>query len=114
MTGKKKGSKEKEERTCNHEMRGKICGRPLYDDEHCIFHSNDVEGKSDLFDEAIKKEINRQDEHEDVFNFMGFVFPEELSFNFDTRFGVRSKYLLFQFPLLHPGTGTFLESIDMQ
>jgi hypothetical protein len=46
MTGKKKGSKEKEERTCNAQRYDfKLCGRPLYDDEHCIFHSKDVEGK---------------------------------------------------------------------
>ncbi len=25
------------------------CGRPLYDDEHCIFHSHDIEGKKEQF-----------------------------------------------------------------
>ena len=45
MTGKKKGGKEKEERTCNYKMHAdKPCDRKVYDDEHCIFHSKDIEG----------------------------------------------------------------------
>ena len=47
MTGEKKGRKEKEERTCTSKMHDfKPCGRPLYDDEYCIFHSKDIESRS--------------------------------------------------------------------
>jgi uncharacterized protein YjbI with pentapeptide repeats len=81
MTGKNKGSKEKEKRTCNYEMDvGKPCGRPLYDDEHCIFHSKDIEDKKDKFNEQFREEFARQKEHEEHFNFRGFIFPGDILF----------------------------------
>jgi hypothetical protein len=82
MTGKKKGSKKKEERTCTYQREEyKPCGRPLYDDEHCIFHSKDIEGKNDKFNDAFCKEFERQKEHEDTYNFSGFIFPGERLFD---------------------------------
>jgi hypothetical protein len=42
----------------------KPCGRPLHDDEHCIFHSKDIEGKMDEFDDAFWKEFERQKKDE--------------------------------------------------
>jgi hypothetical protein len=81
MTGEKKGSKEKEGRTCGYPMHdGKPCGRPLYDDEHCIFHSKDIEGKKKKFNDVFWKEFERQKEHEEEYDFRGFVFPGNISF----------------------------------
>jgi len=82
MTSKKNGGKEKEKRTCDYEMDiGKPCARPLYDDEHCIFHSKDIQGKKDKFNEQFREEFDRQKEHEESFNFKGFIFPGDISFN---------------------------------
>ncbi len=81
MTGKKKGSKQKEERTCSYKpIIGKPCGRTLYDDKHCIFHSKDIEGKRDIFNDAFWKEFERQIEHEGKYDFTGFVFPGDIIF----------------------------------
>ena len=70
MTSKKKIEKEKEEKTCvgvTHD--GIFCGRKLYDDEHCIFHSKDIEGKEDKFNDEFWKEFKRQDVWCQVNNF---------------------------------------------
>jgi uncharacterized protein YjbI with pentapeptide repeats len=81
MPGKKKGGKGKEAMTCNagrHD--GKPCGRDLYDDEHCIFHSKDIDGKKDKFNDDFKKEFKSQKEREGPFDFSGFVFPGDIPF----------------------------------
>jgi len=56
------------------------CGRPLYDDKHCIFHSKDIEGKKEEFEKAFWEEFKRQEKEDDVFDFTGFIFPEDISF----------------------------------
>jgi uncharacterized protein YjbI with pentapeptide repeats len=82
MTGEKKGSKEKERKTCDYKMHnGKSCGRKLYDDEHCIFHSKDIKGKKEKFDDEFWEEFERQKEYEENYDFTGFVFPGDFSFN---------------------------------
>jgi uncharacterized protein YjbI with pentapeptide repeats len=48
------------------------------EDDCCIFHSSDTLGKSGLFDEAFKKEYQKQS-REPQFNFRAFIFPD----NFD-------------------------------
>jgi len=77
------GKKEKEEKTCIYkEVWGeKLCGRPLYDDEYCIFHSEDIERKKAEFNDKFWSEFESQNEHEDNYNFEGFVFPGDISFN---------------------------------
>jgi uncharacterized protein YjbI with pentapeptide repeats len=81
MTSKKKAKKEKAERTCGYKMHDvKTCGRELYDGEYCIFHSIDIEGKKEKFNDAFWKEFERQKDHEKIYDFTGFVFPVEISF----------------------------------
>jgi len=73
--------KETVERTCNYKMQNcKPCGRPLFDSEHCIFHSKDIEGKKEKFHGAFLKEFESQKEHEEKYDFTGFVFPGNISF----------------------------------
>jgi hypothetical protein len=97
MTGKKKGSKGKEERTCDFKMHDhKPCGRKLYDDEHCIFHSEDIEGKKDKFNDAFWKEFERQKEREKEYDFKGFVFPGDILF-MGTKFEKDSSFAGAQF-----------------
>jgi uncharacterized protein YjbI with pentapeptide repeats len=83
MIGEKKGKKEKEERTCTYQPHESIppCGRRLYDDEHCIFHSEDIEGKRTEFKKKFWKEFERQKEQEEKYDFTGFVFPGDISFD---------------------------------
>jgi hypothetical protein len=84
MTGEKKGSKEKEGRTCGYKMVfGKPCDRERYDDEHCVFHSKDIEGKKDKFKDAFWKEFERQKKPQKVHDYRGFVFPGDISFEGD-------------------------------
>jgi len=59
---------------------GKPCGKPLHDDEHCIFHSKDIEGKKNRFNAEFEKEFERQKEKEEKYDFTGFIFPNEISF----------------------------------
>ena len=81
MRSKKKYSKQKEERTCGYKIwESKPCGRALYDDEHCIFHSKDIERKKYKFNDAFWKEFERQKEQEEIYDFKGFVFAEDISF----------------------------------
>jgi len=60
------------------------CGREVFNenDKYCIFHSEDIEGKKDKFDEAFEEEYNRQNEDENnkVLDFSRFVFPKKFSF----------------------------------
>lgn len=60
---------------------GSPCGRTLYDDRHCIFHSEDIEGKKEEFDTAFWKEFERQDKEDEIFDFSWFVFPGDISFD---------------------------------
>jgi hypothetical protein len=77
MTGEKK----EEKGTCKYPMHdGKPCGRDLYDDEHCIFHSEDIEGKRVEFNEKFWEEFERQKEKEETYDFTRFVFPDDISF----------------------------------
>jgi hypothetical protein len=97
MTDKKKGSKEKEERTCTYStIGGESCGRHLYDGEHCIFHSKYIEGKKDKFNYAFWKEFERQKEHEEIYDFTGFVFPGDISFQ-KKEFEANAYFLFTEF-----------------
>jgi hypothetical protein len=72
---------EKSEETCNYMMHNQErCGIKLYDNEYCIFHSNDIERKRDEFKDAFWQEFDRQNSRDEVNDFTGFVFPDELSF----------------------------------
>ncbi len=84
MTGEKKGGKNKEERNCGYQPSpmNEPCGRTLYDDEHCIFHSKDIEGKKDKFDKEFwEDEFEKQKKNKKKYDFTGFVFPGDISFN---------------------------------
>jgi hypothetical protein len=71
----------KEKKTCNHTMHNdKACGRELYDNEHCISHSEDYEGKKSLFNDAFRKEFERQKKCEKEYDFSGFLFPDKIQF----------------------------------
>ena len=75
------GEKRKEKGTCEYiKHDGEPCGRNLYDAEHCIFHSKDIEGKRAEFNEKFWEEFERQKEQEKKYDFTGFVFPGEISF----------------------------------
>jgi uncharacterized protein YjbI with pentapeptide repeats len=75
------GEMEEKKGTCKYPMHdGKPCGRELYDDKHCIFHSEDIEGKKEKFNDAFRKEFERQSIEEDEYNFHGFVFPGDFGF----------------------------------
>jgi hypothetical protein len=57
------------------------CSREvLPGNEHCIFHSEDIEGKKDKFNDEFWREFERQKEHEEIYDFSGFVFPGDISF----------------------------------
>ena len=67
--------------TCNHKMsNGESCGRTLHDDEHCIFHSTDIERKKKEFKDEFWQEFERQKKSEKPYDFKGFVFPDDISF----------------------------------
>ncbi len=59
---------------------GETCGRELHDEEHCVFHSQDIEGKKARFDDLFWKEFERQEKEEEKLDFSGFVFPGDISF----------------------------------
>jgi len=68
------------------------CNRDLYDGERCIFHSTDTDGKMGGFKKVFDAEFVRQGKEEVLYNFDGFVFPEDFSFqrkvfNMDVDFG---------------------------
>jgi hypothetical protein len=71
----------KKEKNCNYRMHNQEpCSRKLYDNEYCIFHSNDIERKKDEFNQAFWQEFERQNSQDEVYDFTGFVFPTEISF----------------------------------
>jgi hypothetical protein len=77
------GKKKKEKKKCSYEIEFpdyKCSREALPGDEHCIFHSKDIEGKKDKFNDAFWKEFERQKEHEEIYDFTGFVFPVVISF----------------------------------
>jgi uncharacterized protein YjbI with pentapeptide repeats len=68
---------ENELETCGHFA----CERTdLYDEKHCIFHSHDIEGKKAGFNETFWAEFERQQNDEEEYDFSGFVFPGDISF----------------------------------
>jgi uncharacterized protein YjbI with pentapeptide repeats len=70
-------------KTCEYEpFIFKACNRLLYDDEHCVFHSKDIEGKKDKFRGAFWEEFEKQKKEGEVYDFRGFVFPEEIRFEY--------------------------------
>jgi uncharacterized protein YjbI with pentapeptide repeats len=72
------GEIEEKKGTCKYRMyNDKPCGRDLYDDKYCIFHSEDIEGKKADFGREFWEEFKRQEEE---YNFDGFVFPGDISF----------------------------------
>jgi len=56
------------------------CGRPLYDAKYCIFHSKDIERKKEEFSKAFWEEFKSQSKEDRFFDFFGFIFPEDISF----------------------------------
>jgi uncharacterized protein YjbI with pentapeptide repeats len=68
-------------RKCKYGWGDNKCNRlALRGDEHCIFHSKDIEGKKDKFDDAFWKEFERQKKDEKEYDFTAFVFPGDISF----------------------------------
>lgn len=80
-----KNSSEKinQTRTCKKIRYDKsACNRPLYkNDKHCIFHSEDVKKEGDDFNEAFRKEFERQKKEDKCYDFSRFIFPSDISFN---------------------------------
>jgi uncharacterized protein YjbI with pentapeptide repeats len=76
------GEMGKEGRTCDYRKRrlASPCNRPLYDYEHCVFHSKDIEGKKADFEDSFWKEFERQRTQGEKYDFTGFVFPDDISF----------------------------------
>ena len=72
----------KKKKTCLYKRRFPLyeCDRPLYDKEHCIFHSQDREGKKEVFREAFWEEYKAQKKNDESI-FTGFLFPDK----FDLR-----------------------------
>jgi len=57
------------------------CGRDLFDYKHCIFHSDNIEGKKAKFENEFWKEFEKQNNEEIEFcDFSRFVFPDSISF----------------------------------
>ena len=56
------------------------CNRPVYDEKHCIFHSEEIEKKRKDFDRAFSKEFDRQKKEDEYYDFKGFIFPDSISF----------------------------------
>ncbi len=72
---------EEKEGVCNYQFSDeKPCGRPLHDNEHCIFHSKDIKGKKENFKYAFWQEFERQKMRIEKYNFRGFVFPDKFLF----------------------------------
>ena len=79
MTNKKTESNKK---CCDHPMSDDSpCGRPLFDSEHCIFHSREDRKKRRKFSTLFEQELARQMDEEQVLDFSGFIFSDEVSFN---------------------------------
>lgn len=60
----------------------KYCDRETFNknDDYCIFHSKDIKGKKNQFNEAFDKEFKLQDQEEDDFNFISFIFPNDFDY----------------------------------
>ncbi len=58
------------------------CDRETFNknDDCCIFHSKDIEGKKNQFNEAFDREFKLQDQKEDDFNFFYFIFPNDFDY----------------------------------
>lgn len=52
------------------------CSHPLYDDKHCICHSEDPDKDIDKFNIEVRKQLDREDYHD----FSEFDFPKDFSF----------------------------------
>lgn len=52
----------------------------LHDGKHCIFHSQDIEGKEKEFEAAFWTEFDRQGKEEKIYDFSDFIFSEDISF----------------------------------
>jgi hypothetical protein len=90
----------------------KTCNRPLYDDKHCIFHSEDIERKKNNFRLDFWKEFERQKEQEENYDFIGFVFPEDISFEWKV-FDKKTDFTRSQFSgLAHFNYAKFSEIIS--
>ena len=59
---------------------GSFCNRILYDEKHCVFHSENIEQKKDDFKKAFWKEFERQKKEDEYYDFKGFIFPDSISF----------------------------------
>ncbi|MEE9441588.1 MAG: pentapeptide repeat-containing protein [candidate division Zixibacteria bacterium] len=59
----------------------KTCNRPLYDDKHCICHSDDPDKDIEKFRTEVQKQLDREDYHD----FTEFVFPKDFNFR-ETEF----------------------------
>ena len=74
MTGEKKDHKKD---TCGCRMNdGTICGRDLYDNKYCIFHSENKDRKKKDFKPKFDEELGMQMVKKKYYDFTGFVFPE--------------------------------------
>lgn len=73
--------KHREKKNCEYKrFDGKPCGKPLYDNEYCVFHSKDLAGKKPEFHRKFWEEFERQKAEEKEYDFSGFVFPGEITF----------------------------------
>jgi len=57
---------------------GASCGRELYDDEYCIFHSRKPDKDGGLFQKKLD-DIFKEESFK-IYDFSNFIFPEEISF----------------------------------
>ena len=61
---------------------GSPCGRPIFDNYRCIFHSDWIRAeKKQKFNDIFWKEFERQKREDEVYDFSGFIFPESISFD---------------------------------
>ena len=60
----------------------KNCDRKTFNknDDYCIFHSKDIKGKKNQFNEAFDREFKLQDQEEDNFDFVYFIFPNDFDY----------------------------------
>jgi len=60
----------------------KYCERETFNknDDYCIFHSKDIEGKKNQFNDAFDKEFKLQDQDGDDFHFIEFIFPNDFDY----------------------------------
>ena len=87
------------------------CPRPaLPGEDCCIFHSEDIKGKKAEFDKAFWKEFKTKRKQGKGYDFMGFIFPGDVSFGGKTFEKAVSFYkAIFHGKTLFSGT-TFKEA----